>query len=188
MPDLRTGRLLLRRWRESDLDPWAAMNADPQVREHFGDLLSREQSAASVASFEADLEERGWGWWAVEVQATGDFIGFCGLDPVDEGMAFTGVEIGWRLTRSAWGHGYATEGALACLAFGFDTLALEEIVAITSTTNLRSQAVMRRIGMTYDAAGDFDHPEVPEGPLRRHVLYRLGRDAYRSCTDRPAWT
>jgi RimJ/RimL family protein N-acetyltransferase len=156
------------------------MNADPEVREHFGDLLTREQSAGSIASFEADLEERGWGWWAVEVRATGDFVGFCGLDPVDEDMGFTGVEIGWRLTRSAWGHGYATEGARACLAFGFGTLALTEILAVTTTTNQRSQAVMRRIGMTYDPDGDFDHPEVPEGPLRRHVLYRISRDAYLS--------
>ena len=179
MPELRTERLMLRRWRESDLDPWAAMNADPEVREHFGDLLSREQSAASIASFEADLAERGWGWWAVEVPATGEFIGFCGLDPVDDNMSFTGVEIGWRLTRSAWGHGYATEGARACLAFGFDTLELAEIVAVTSTTNERSQAVMRRIGMTHDAGADFDHPEVPEGPLRRHVLYRITGDTYR---------
>jgi RimJ/RimL family protein N-acetyltransferase len=159
------------------------MNADPEVREHFGDLLTREQSAGSIASFEADLEERGWGWWAVEVRATGDFVGFCGLDPVDEDMGFTGVEIGWRLTRSAWGHGYATEGARACLAFGFDTLALTEILAVTTTTNQRSQAVMRRIGMTYDPDGDFDHPEVPVGPLRRHVLYRISRD---TCLSVPA--
>ena len=177
--ELRTERLLLRPWRESDLDPWAAMNADPQVREHFGDLLDREQSAASIAAFTADLDERGWGWWAVEVRATGQFIGFCGLDPVDEDMSFTGVEAGWRLARSAWGKGYATEGALACLAYGFDALDLAEILAITSTTNLRSMAVMRRIGMTYDPTGDFDNAEVPEGPLRRHVVYRISRDAYR---------
>lgn len=175
MSELRTDRLLLRHWQDSDLDPWAATNADPEVREHFPDLLTREQSAASIAHFQAGLDRRGYGLWAVEVLATGEFIGFTGLDPVDEGMPFTGVEIGWRLTRSAWGHGYATEAALACLDFAFKTLELPEIVSMTTTTNLRSQAVMRRIGMTRDPAADFDHPNVPDGPLRRHVLYRIGR-------------
>jgi RimJ/RimL family protein N-acetyltransferase len=171
--ELRTERLLLRQWRESDLDPWAAMNADPQVREFFPNVLTRTESEASVASFQADLEERGYGWWAVEVRATGEFIGFIGLDPVDEGMAFTGVEIGWRLARSAWGYGYASEAAVASLAFGFETLALPEILAITTATNLRSQAVMRRIGMSHDPAYDFDDPDVPDGPLRRCVVYRI---------------
>ncbi|MEU1625349.1 GNAT family N-acetyltransferase [Streptomyces sp. NPDC020096] len=173
MPELSTDRLLLRQWRESDLDPWAAMNADPEVREHFPELLTREQSAASMACFQAEFDQRGYGWWAVEVLDTGEFIGFTGLDEVDGGLPFTGVEIGWRLARSAWGHGYATEAALASLAFGFGTLALPEIVAVTTATNLRSQAVMRRIGMTRDPADDFDDPSVPEGPLRRNVLYRI---------------
>jgi RimJ/RimL family protein N-acetyltransferase len=173
MPELRTDRLMLRGWHESDLEPWAAMNADPEVREHFPELLTREQSAASIARFQAELDQRGYGWWAVEVRATGEFIGFTGLDPVDEEMPFTGVEIGWRLARPAWGHGYATEAALASLAFGFDTLTLPEILAMTPTTNLRSQAVMRRIGMTRDPADDFDDPTVPDGPLRRTVLYRI---------------
>jgi RimJ/RimL family protein N-acetyltransferase len=173
MPELRTERLVLRSWQESDLDPWATMNADPQVREHFPDLLTREQSAASMARFQAELDQRGYGLWAVEVRASGEFIGFTGLDPVDAHMPFTGVEIGWRLIRSAWGHGYATEAAQACLAFGFNVLGLPEIVSMTATTNLRSQAVMRRIGMTRDPAADFDHPNVPAGPVRRHVLYRI---------------
>lgn len=173
MSELRTDRLLLRRWQPSDLEPWAAMNADPEVREHLGDLLTPEQSAASVAHFQAEFDQRGYGWWAVEVAATGEFVGFAGLDQVDEGMPFTGVEVGWRLTRSAWGHGYATEAARACLAFGFDALALPEILAVTTATNVRSQAVMRRIGMTTDPADDFDDPEAPEGPLRPNVLYRI---------------
>ncbi|MFI9104063.1 GNAT family N-acetyltransferase [Streptomyces fildesensis] len=173
MPELRTDRLLLRRWRESDLEPWAEMNADPEVREHLGELLTPEQSAASVARFEKGFEERGYGWFAVEVADTGRFIGFAGLDPVDEGFAFTGVEIGWRLSRQSWGHGYATEAALAVLEFGFGTLALPEILAVTTATNVRSQAVMRRIGMTSDPADDFDDPEFPDGPLRPNVLFRI---------------
>ncbi|GAA1397503.1 GNAT family N-acetyltransferase [Kitasatospora putterlickiae] len=173
MTDLNTDRLLLRRWRASDLEPWAAMNADPEVREHLGDVLTRERSDASVARFRADFDRRGYGWWAVEVRATGEFIGFAGLDEVDDGLPFTGVEIGWRLARAAWGHGYATEAARAVLAFGFETLALPEILAVTTAGNLRSQAVMRRLGMTTDPADDFDDPDAPEGPLRRNVLFRL---------------
>ncbi|TXS52426.1 N-acetyltransferase [Streptomyces sp. uw30] len=173
MAELRTDRLTLRRWRDSDLEPCAAMNADPEVREHLGDLLTREQSDASVAQFQAEFDQRGYGWWAVEVQATGEFIGFAGLDQVDDDMPFTGVEIGWRLARSAWGQGYATEAALKVLAYGFDTLGLPEILAVTTTANLRSQAVMRRIGMTRNPADDFDDPSAPEGPLRPNVLYRI---------------
>ncbi|NSC20185.1 GNAT family N-acetyltransferase, partial [Streptomyces albus subsp. chlorinus] len=154
VPILRTERLILRGWRASDLGPWAAMNADPRVREHFDGLLTRRQSEASAARFQADLERRGWGWWALEVAETGEFIGFAGLDPVEEGLPFTGVEAGWRLARPAWGHGYATEAGRAVLAHGFDILGLAEILAVTTAANLRSQAVMRRLGMTRDPADD----------------------------------
>ncbi|TDO54902.1 RimJ/RimL family protein N-acetyltransferase [Kribbella sp. VKM Ac-2527] len=172
MVEIITDRLVLRDWRESDLAPWAAMNADPEVREYLGPLLTAEEAAASVRSFQDDLDRNGFGFWAVEVRHTGEFVGFAGLDTVDEGMPFTGVEAGWRLARSAWGHGYATEAALAVLRYGFDTHRMPEILAITTTTNLRSQAVMQRIGMTTDPAEDFDDPEVAVGPLRRCVLYR----------------
>ena len=175
MDELRTDRLTLRGWRDQDLEPWAAMNADPEVREHLGDLLTREQSDASVARFQAEFDERGYGWWAVELRATGEFIGFAGLDRVDDDMPFTGVEIGWRLARSAWGQGYATEAALKVLDYGFAALQLSEILAVTTAANLRSQAVMRRIGMTRDPADDFDDPTAPEGPLRPSVLYRIAR-------------
>lgn len=103
MTVLHTERLVLRPWRDSDLDPWAAMNADPEVREHLGDPLTREQSEASLVRFRAAFDRRGYGWWAVEVRATGEFIGFAGMDDVDDGMPFTGVEIGWRLARASWG-------------------------------------------------------------------------------------
>lgn len=177
MPQIQTDRLLLRRWQESDLEPWAAMNADPDVREHLGDLLTREQSDISVEKFQSEFEARGYGWWAVEVLQTETFIGFAGMDEVDGGMPFTGVEIGWRLARAAWGKGYATESALAVLKFGFETLSLPEILAETTATNLRSQAVMQRIGMTRDPGDDFDEPTVPHGPLRSRVLYRIARTA-----------
>ncbi|WP_129840285.1 GNAT family N-acetyltransferase [Streptomyces sp. RFCAC02] len=179
MFELRTERLLLRGWRDSDLAPWADLNADPEVRAYFPDVLTREQSEARVTRWQADLDRRGWGWWALEVVETGEFIGVAGLDPVEDGMPFTGVETGWRLARSAWGHGYATEAARAAVALGFEQLGLAEILAVTAAGNLRSQAVMRRLGMTRDPADDFDDPTVPEGPLRRSVLYRLPADARR---------
>jgi RimJ/RimL family protein N-acetyltransferase len=178
--ELRTHRLLLRQWRDTDLDPWAAMNADPEVMEHFPSVMTREESAAFMTRIRAAIDHRGWGLWAVSVVDGAPFIGFIGLQPVvDPVMPVNGVEVGWRLARSAWGHGYASEGARAALAYAFEELSLPEVISFTSTTNERSQAVMRRIGLTRDPADDFDHPKVPEGSrLRRHVLYRLRRDAF----------
>ncbi len=173
---LESDRLILRDWRDDDAAPWAAMNADPDVREHLGPLLTAEDSSASMERFHHDIASRGWGFWAVEVRASGEFIGFTGLDPVDDGLAFTGIEVGWRLARSAWGNGYATEAAERVLDFGFTVLELDEILAVTTKTNVRSQAVMRRLGMTCDPSDDFDDPDVEDGPLRRQVLYRKVRD------------
>jgi len=166
----------MRGWRESDLAPWAAMNADPEVRRYLGPLLTFEQASAWVLSFQDDLDRYGFGFWALEVRASGEFIGFTGLQTADEEMPFTGVELGWRLARPAWGHGYATEAALAAAGYGFAVMGLPEIFAVTTAGNLRSQAVMRRIGMTSDPAEDFDDPDVDEGPLRRYVVYRKPRD------------
>ena len=175
MTELRTERLLLRQWRDDDLDAWAAMNADPEVREFFPETLTRDQAAASLRYFRDELAERGWGWWGVEVQATGELVGMAGLDPVDDEMPFTGVEAGWRLARAAWGKGYATEAARAVLAYGFEVLDLPEILAVAVAGNERSHAVMRRLGMTHDPADDFEDPTVPPGPLRPSVVYRLRR-------------
>ena len=175
MAEISTERLIMRGWRESDLAPWAAMNADPEVRRYVGPLLTPGQAEAWVLNFQDDLDRHGFGFWALEVRASGDFIGFTGLDIVEEEMPVTGVEIGWRLARSAWGHGYATEAARAALEYGFGILTLPEIVAITMAANLRSQAVMERIGMTRDPAEDFDDPDVAEPSLRRHVVYRILR-------------
>jgi RimJ/RimL family protein N-acetyltransferase len=177
MAEISTERLIMRGWRESDLAPWAAMNADPEVRRYLGPLLTFEQASAWVLNFQDELDRYGFGFWALEVRASGEFIGFTGLRTLDEEMPFTGVELGWRLARPAWGHGYATEAGLAALAYGFDTRGLPEIVAVTMARNLRSRAVMRRIGMITDPAEDFDDPDVDEGPLRRHVVYRKQRHA-----------
>ena len=176
MVEISTERLIMRGWQESDLAPWAAMNADPEVRQYLGPLLTFEQASAWVLDFQDDLDRYGFGFWALEVRASGEFIGFTGLGTVDEEMPFTGVELAWRLARPAWGRGYATEAALAAADYGFGTMGLPEIVAVTMEKNLRSQAVMRRIGMTTDPAEDFDDLDVEEGPLRRHVVYRKLRD------------
>ncbi len=173
-PELSTERLLLRPWRQADLAPFAAMNADPEVVEFLLGPLTRAESDAMVGRIEDSFATKGYGLWAVEVLGGPEFIGFVGLWEARFEAAFTpAMEIGWRLARSGWGHGYASEGALAVLAYGFGPLGLAGVVSFTATTNLRSQAVMQRIGMVRDPAEDFDHPLVPAGsPLRRHVLYR----------------
>ena len=176
-PELRTERLWLRRWIPADLEPYAALNADPEVMEHFPSTSSRAQSETDVEIFEARFDEHGYGLWAVEVPGIAPCIGFIGLNPVTFGAPFTpAVEVGWRLARAYWGSGYATEGARAALRFGFDTIGLDEIVSFTTPRNRRSWHVMEKIGMTRDPADDFGHPRVAEGhPLRRHVLYRISR-------------
>jgi len=176
-PELRSRRLLLRRWRDDDRTPFAALNADPAVMEHFPATLSRQESDALVDRIEAGFDDRGWGLWAVEVPDAAAFVGFVGLNPATFEAPFTpAVEIGWRLAREHWGNGYATEGALAALGFGFDTLALDEIVSFTTHANTRSRQVMEKLHMQHDSADDFENPNVPEGdPSRPHVLYRLDR-------------
>jgi RimJ/RimL family protein N-acetyltransferase len=173
---IRTDRLILRPWRDDDLVPWAALNADPEVREFWPDVLTEAESADLMRVFAGNLARRGWGWWAVEVAATGRFIGMAGIDPVDDDAPFDGVETGWRLAREAWGHGYATEAARAAVDHAFDRLGLDEIFAIAVAGNDRSFAVMRRLGMRRVPSLDFDDPEVRHGPLRRCVVYRLGAD------------
>jgi RimJ/RimL family protein N-acetyltransferase len=172
---LETPRLVLRPWRPEDRPPFAAMNADPEVMRHFPAPMTPEASDGFAARVEADMAARGWGLWALETRADGAFIGFTGLQPVSFEAPFApAVEIGWRLARPAWGKGYATEAAREAVRFAFADLGLEALVSFTATTNVRSIAVMERIGMTRDPAEDFDHVRVPDGsPLRRHVLYRL---------------
>lgn len=175
--ELHTARLRLGRWSPADRQPFAALNADPGVMEHFPAPLSREQSDARAAAIEAHFAEYGFGLWAAEVVGVISFAGFVGLwVPRFEAHFTPCVEVGWRLAADYWGLGYATEGARAVLAFAFDRLVLEEVVSFTVPGNLRSRRVMERIGMALDPSGDFDHPAIPVGhPLRRHVLYRVAR-------------
>lgn len=177
--ELRTARLTLRRWKEEDREPFAALNADAVVMEHLPSTLTRAESDAFVARIEQHFDEHDFGLWAVEVTATQQFIGYVGLWKATFEAHFTpAVEIGWRLAQHAWGRGFATEAARAALRDGFDRLRLDEIVSFTATSNVRSQRVMHKLGMTHDPADDFDHPNVaPTSPLRRHVLYRARPDA-----------
>jgi len=186
-PHLRTERLLLRGWRDEDREPYAAINADPQVREFFPELLTRAQSDAQIAVFDEHFAAHGFGMWALELRSSGELIGFTGMDLATYDAHFApAVEIGWRLARSAWGHGYASEAACEALRFGFAELELEEIVACTTPANLRSRAVMERLGMTRDPGEDFDHPEIAAGhPLCPHVLYRLSAERWRGLAPPP---
>lgn len=180
-PVLGTPRLVLRRWREADREPFASLNADPVVMEHFPATLARDRSDATVDRLEAAFERDGWGLWAVERQGDGVLLGFTGLSRPSQLPHLDGqVEIGWRLAAHAWGRGYATEAAQEVLRFAFDPAGadLDAVVSFTAGTNERSQALMRRLGMTRDPADDFDHPALPAGSrLRPHVLYRLRRPA-----------
>jgi ribosomal-protein-alanine N-acetyltransferase len=173
-----TDRLILRKWRESDREPFARMNADPAVMEHFPAVLTRAESDALVDRAEAHLAKHGFGPWAAEIRETKEFIGYVGLVIPNFEAAFTPcVEIGWRLARDHWGKGLATEGASALLRHGFEVQRLLELVSFTVPANLRSLRVMQKLGMTRDPRDDFDHPSIPAGhPLRRHVLYRLKRE------------
>ena len=172
--EVRTDRLLMRRWRESDRDPFAALNGDPETLKFFPATMDRAESDALVNRIEDSFERQGFGLWALEVTATGQFIGFTGLNPLpDDVPGGGGMEIGWRLVKHAWHHGYATEAARAALAVAFDGAGLTEIWSMTAVLNEPSQAVMRRIGLTEIAR--FDHPRVPAGALRPHVMYHLAR-------------
>jgi RimJ/RimL family protein N-acetyltransferase len=178
-PVLRTGRLVLRGWTDTDRAPFAEMNADPEVMEHFPSALDRARSDAFVDRIESHFAERGFGLWAVE--AAGEFLGFTGLavprfhvDWMDEREQPV-LEVGWRLRRSAWGSGYATEAAGAALGFAFDVLGRDEVVSFTVVENARSRAVMERLGMRFLTA--YDHP-VEGGPSLPSVCYLLRRSQH----------
>jgi RimJ/RimL family protein N-acetyltransferase len=178
--ELATARLLLRHWTAADRAPFAALNADPEVTRWLPAPLTPAESDALADRLDADLTRQGWGVWAIEERASAAFLGFTGLArPAFDAAFAPAVEVGWRLARAAWGNGFATEAGRAAVAFAFDELALGEIVSFTAVGNARSRAVMERLGMRHDAAGDFDHPRVSDERLRRHVLYRL------PASDRP---
>jgi len=179
--ELRTPRTLLRQWKEADLPAWCAMNADPQVRRHFAGVQTEQEALGEAERIRHALLQRGWGFWALELPGRLPFAGCVGLIVTAFEAPFVpAVEIGWRLSRDAWGQGLATEAALAAASFAFDQLALDEIVAMTIPANTPSRRVMEKLGMRHDPADDFDHPRLPAGhPMQRHVLYRLDRATFR---------
>jgi RimJ/RimL family protein N-acetyltransferase len=173
---LKTERLLLRRWRDSDRLPFQQMNADPRVMEFFPTSLSLAESDALVDRAQAHFDRHGFGPFAVELLENQSFIGFVGLSiPNFDAPFMPAVEIGWRLAFDSSGRGLATEGARAVVRYAFEDLGLDSLVSFTVPENLRSRRVMEKLGMTHDPADDFDHPRLPESHrMRRHVLYRLG--------------
>ncbi|MFJ3059041.1 GNAT family N-acetyltransferase [Herbaspirillum sp. NPDC087042] len=177
---LRGPRILLRRWRDSDRPALAAINADPLAMQHFPGVMSAADSNALAARLEAHFAHHGFGPWALEIPGVVEFAGFVGLLNVAFETHFTpAVEIGWRLAPAVWGQGYATEAAQCALAYGFTLLGLPQIVSFTVPANLRSLAVMQKLGMHSDPGDDFQHPRLPAGhPLRLHRLYRLTRQEW----------
>ena len=167
----QSARLGFRNWRDADIPLFAALNADPIVMEFFPSTRTTAETILLVEKFRLHFEQHGYGFFAVDRLDTGQFIGFIGLNNVDFPASFTPcVEIGWRLTSSAWGQGFATEGALRCLQFAFEDLQLETVFSFTAITNKRSERVMQKAGMR--AIGEFAHPALPNGhPLQQHVLY-----------------
>ena len=174
-PIIETNRLILRRWRAEDLQPFAELNADARVMEFFPATMTLEEVQNMIRIFEEREEQNGFCFWAAELKETGEFVGFIGLNIPGQPLPFSPcVEIGWRLAHRFWGRGLAPEGAQACLQYGFEKLGLKEIVSFTAVGNSNSRRVMEKIGMAYNPADDFDHPKIAEGqPLRRHVLYRI---------------
>jgi RimJ/RimL family protein N-acetyltransferase len=174
---IRTERLILRGWRDEDLDPFAALNAHAEVMRYMPRTLSREESDSLAARIRAELASRGYGLWAVESPGEAPFLGFVGLSvPAFEAPFTPCVEVGWRLAWRFWGKGYASEAARGVLGHAFGELGMRELVSFTTVENAASRRVMERLGMRRDPREDFEHPALPPGhPLRPHVLYRIAR-------------
>lgn len=177
--ELETDRLKLRQWKDEDYSIFADLNEDLQVMEFFPNPLMRMESYKLADTIKGLIEKRGWGLWAVELKNTNEFIGFTGLHIPKPSLPFSPcVEVGWRLVKGAWGFGYATEAARASLKVAFEDLKLEEIIAYTALHNLRSQSVMRKLGMT-NTDQNFDHPDLDPGhPLREQLLFKITKSEW----------
>jgi ribosomal-protein-alanine N-acetyltransferase len=179
---LTTERLILRRWKDSDREPFAEINADPRVMEFFPGCLTREESDRLMDDIESHFDNRGFGLFATELKDGGNLIGFIGLHVASFQAHFTPcVEIGWRIATPYWGKGLATEGSREVIRFAFERMRLESLVSFTVPENIASRRLMEKLGMTHDPAEDFDHPKLPPGHrLRRQVLYRLKNPGMRA--------
>jgi RimJ/RimL family protein N-acetyltransferase len=177
---IETKRLILREWRESDVEALLAICRDPQVMEFLGPLETEEGIRAAIARQQAHQANLGHCYWAIERKVGSEMIGFCGIQPEPAGMPIAGLpDIGWRLGRAYWGHGYAREAAQASLDWGFTNLPDDAIWSITVPANTRSWGLMERLGMTRHPDLEFDHPNVPDdSPLKRHITYSIRRDQW----------
>lgn len=175
MKIIETDRLVLRTWKNDDADTFYSINQDPKVIEFLGGPMTLEEVDQFIQDKNKQQETRNFTLWATELKATGELIGYIGLNYTDWPAHFTPtVEVGWRLGSQYWGNGYATEGAKACLNYGFNKCGLQEIVSFTVPANMRSIRVMEKIGMIRDLKGDFVHPKLPlDHRLSQHVLYRI---------------
>ena len=184
MNTLITNRLILRQWKEEDLPQFAELNADPEVMKYFPSVLSEKESNILAEKIRTRIEKNGWGFWAMETKADKSFIGFTGLNQPDENMLPSPcVEIGWRLAKPFWGQGLATEAGRECLRFAFHNLNMREIVSFTSTTNIRSQAVMIRLGMK-NTKQNFYHPKLERiNSLCEHVLFSISKQNFEKQND-----
>ena len=183
---METERLILRQWRDTDIPPFARLNADPAVMRFFPVLLSADESAAIAQRMRGIISEKGWGFWAVELKSCHEFIGFVGLheQPVESGIPHTPlVELGWRIAAQHWGRGYAPEAGRAALDYAFAVLCLDEVYAFTAVPNEPSKRVMQKIGMR-DTGQEFNHPKLPPGhDLERHCLYRISSARWREISN-----
>ncbi|SFE12052.1 ribosomal-protein-alanine N-acetyltransferase [Paenibacillus catalpae] len=170
---IETPRLRLRDWREADLGPFIRMNEDEKVMEYFPKTLSEEETIAFYEVITNEFKDLGYGLYAVETKENNAFIGFIGFHQATFEADFTPcVEIGWRLTKEAWGKGYATEGADACLQYGFDKLGFTDVYSFTAEINKGSKNVMKKIGMRFIQT--FEHPRVEKNSrLSKHVLFHV---------------
>lgn len=177
--ELVTKRLTLRQWQFSDYELFAEINKDPVVMKYYPNTLTKVESDAFAKKIESLILKRGWGFWAVELKATKQFIGFVGLHHPEADLPFSPcTEIGWRLSKKHWGNGYATEAASTALKYAFETLQLDEVVSFTSLQNVKSKSVMERLNMV-NAMQNFEHPDIPAGhKLREHVLYKITRSQW----------
>lgn len=179
----QTTRLRLRQWRDTDRQPFAAMNQDPEVMRYFPRLFTKQESNAFIDDNAKRIEDDGWGAWAVELIDKEQFIGFVGLSQPAHWHPCAGhVDIGWRLDKKHWGQGYATEASKQVLHIAFNYLELKCLVSFTSECNLPSINIMEKIGMRKANVG-FDHPRITSSSrLRKHVIYRLGRGNWQEVT------
>ena len=170
---LVTWRLQLREWREADKPLLAEIHSDPEVMRFLGGMKTFAETCAIVDRLIGMFKSQEPGFWAAERIADGKLIGWIGLRKLGPEYPFgPALEVAWRLGRSFWNQGYATEGARAALSYAFDVLDAPRVFAFTALANDRSEAVMRRVGMKKVEGGEFAHPDLPAtDPHSLHVLY-----------------